>query len=110
MEAAVVRAFGEPLSVVEMDVPTPGFGEAVVKLSASGVCHTDLHAAHGHWPFKPTLPFIPGHEGVGEVAFVGRGVQSVREGDHVGVSLVYSSCGMCNFVRATVKCYVRRLN
>jgi alcohol dehydrogenase, propanol-preferring len=56
-----------------------------VKIAASGVCHTDLHAAEGDWPAKPTLPFIPGHEGVGYVAAVGADVKSVKEGDRVGV-------------------------
>jgi hypothetical protein len=58
MKAAVVRAFGQPLTIEEMPVPRPGPGEVLVKLVASGVCHTDLHAADGDWPVKPTLPFI----------------------------------------------------
>jgi propanol-preferring alcohol dehydrogenase len=52
----------------------------LVKVVASGVCHADLHAASGDWPLKPTLPFIPGHEGAGVVAAVGAGVSAVREG------------------------------
>ena len=54
-------------ALVEGPVPTPGPGEALVKLISSGVCHTDLHAAEGDWPVKPKLPLIPGHEGVGTV-------------------------------------------
>jgi propanol-preferring alcohol dehydrogenase len=63
MKAAVVHAFGQPLAIEEVSVPTPGAGQILVRIAASGVCHTDLHAAQGDWPVKPTLPFIPGHEG-----------------------------------------------
>ena len=65
MKAAVVRSFGKPLVIEEMKVPTPGPGEVLVKVVATGVCHTDLHAADGDWPVKPVPPFIPGHEGAG---------------------------------------------
>ncbi|MCK2184556.1 alcohol dehydrogenase AdhP [Halomonas getboli] len=95
MQAAVVRAFGEPLSLEEVEVPRPGRGEILVKVAASGVCHTDLHAAHGDWPVKPEPPFIPGHEGVGHVAAVGEGVTHLKEGDRVGVPWLYSACGHC---------------
>jgi propanol-preferring alcohol dehydrogenase len=71
MRAAVVRAFREPLTIEERPIPTPGPGEVLVQVVASGVCHTDLHAANGDWPVKPTLPFVPGHEGAGIVAAVG---------------------------------------
>ena len=60
MKAAVVRAFGEPLSIDEVPVPTVRRGEILVKIAASGVCHTDVHAADGDWLVKPALPFIPG--------------------------------------------------
>ncbi len=56
MRAAVVTAFGEPLEVQSLELPTPGPGEVLVKLETSGVCHTDLHAAHGDWPVKPQPP------------------------------------------------------
>lgn len=94
MKAAVVRAFGEPLVIEETPVPSVGRGQILVKIAASGVCHTDLHAAEGDWPIKPTPPFIPGHEGVGDVA-VGPGVGHLREGDRVGVPWLYSACGHC---------------
>jgi propanol-preferring alcohol dehydrogenase len=74
MQAAVVEKFGKPLVVREVPVPTPGLGQALVEIIASGVCHTDLHAAEGDWPVKPTLPFIPGHEGAGIVVALGTGV------------------------------------
>lgn len=66
-----------------------------MRVRASGVCHTDLHAVTGDWPVKPTPPFIPGHEGVGEVAALGAGVTGVREGDRVGVPWLYTACGHC---------------
>ncbi len=74
MKAAVVHEFGAPLRIEEVRIPTPGLGQIVVKVAASGICHTDLHAASGDWPVKPRLPFIPGHEGVGHVAALGQGV------------------------------------
>ncbi|NYZ61916.1 alcohol dehydrogenase AdhP [Luteimonas deserti] len=95
MKAAVVRAFGAPLVIEEVAVPRPAAGEILVRLGACGVCHTDLHAAGGDWPVKPTPPFIPGHEGVGHVVAVGSGVTRVREGDRVGVPWLYSACGGC---------------
>ena len=95
MKAAVVRAFKEPLVIQEVPVPTPGAGQILVKIAASGVCHTDLHAADGDWPVKPKPPFIPGHEGVGHVAAVGAGVSHVKEGDRVGVPWLYTACGHC---------------
>jgi len=67
MKAAVVEKFGQP----------PGPGQALVKVVASGVCHTDLHAADGDWPIQPVLPFIPGHEGAGIVAALGPGATHV---------------------------------
>ncbi|BAK65368.1 Zn-dependent alcohol dehydrogenase [Sphingobium sp. SYK-6] len=95
MKAAVVRAFGKPLVIEEVKVPEVGPGQILVKVAAAGVCHTDLHAAEGDWPVKPTPPFIPGHEGVGHVVAVGAGVAHVREGDRVGVPWLYSACGHC---------------
>lgn len=97
MKAAVVHAFGEPLRIEEVPVPQAGPGQILVNIKASGVCHTDLHAADGDWPVKPTLPFIPGHEGVGYVAAVGAGVKHVKEGDRVGVPWLYTACGHCEY-------------
>ena len=96
MKAAVVREFGKPLVIEEVKTPEPGPGEIQVKIEACGVCHTDLHAAHGDWPVRPNPPFIPGHEGGGFVAGVGAGVTHVKEGDRVGVPWLYSACGHCD--------------
>ncbi|QVM86396.1 MULTISPECIES: alcohol dehydrogenase AdhP [Novosphingobium] len=95
MKAAVVREFGKPLVIEEVQVPRPGPGQILVKIAATGVCHTDLHAAEGDWPVKPNPPFIPGHEGAGHVVAVGQGVTHVKEGDRVGVPWLYSACGHC---------------
>ncbi|WP_411881880.1 alcohol dehydrogenase AdhP [Polaromonas sp. YR568] len=95
MKAAVVHEFGKPLRIEEVPVPTVAPGTVLVKIVASGVCHTDLHAADGDWPVKPSLPFIPGHEGVGYVAAVGAGVTTVKEGDRVGVPWLHTACGHC---------------
>ena len=97
MRAAVVRAFGTPLSIEEVPVPTPGPGQVLVKIEASGVCHTDVHAADGDWPVKPSPPFIPGHEGAGIVAGLGPGVTGLREGDPVGIAWLHDACGACEY-------------
>lgn len=97
MKAAVVERFGEPLAVREVPVPTPGPGQVLVEIAASGVCHTDLHAAEGDWPVKPTVPFIPGHEGAGMVVALGPGVTHLKEGDRVGIAWLHSACGHCEF-------------
>jgi propanol-preferring alcohol dehydrogenase len=99
MKAAVVHEFGQPLSIEEMPRPEPGPDEILVQVQASGVCHTDLHAADGDWPVKPKLPLVPGHEGVGYVAAAGTNVTTVREGDAVGVPWLYSACGTCQHCR-----------
>lgn len=97
MRAAIVHAFDQPLRIEEVAIPEPGPGDVLVKIEASGVCHTDLHAARGDWPVKPNLPFIPGHEGVGRIAKVGAGVTHVKEGDAVGVPWLYDACGYCTY-------------
>ena len=97
MQAAVVEKFGEPLVVREVSVPQPGPGQALVEIFASGVCHTDLHAAEGDWPVKPTLPFTPGHEGAGIVVELGPGVTHLKVGDRVGIAWLHSACGHCKF-------------
>lgn len=95
MKAAVVPALGRPLEIREVPVPEIGPGQVLMRVRASGVCHTDLHAAEGDWPVKPTAPFIPGHEGVGEVAAVGPGVTHLKEGDRIGAPWLHTACGRC---------------
>ena len=97
MRAAVVETFGQPLQIREVPVPSPGPGQALIKIIATGVCHTDLHAADGDWPVKPKPPFIPGHEGAGIVVKLGPGVTHLKEGDRVGIAWLHSACGHCEF-------------
>lgn len=99
MRAAVVHQLGSPLTIDELELPKPDYGEALVKLETSGVCHTDLHAAHGDWPVKPTPPFVPGHEGYGTVVAVGDGVDDLKVGDKVGNAWLWSACGRCEYCR-----------
>lgn len=99
MRAAVVPELGQPLAVTELELPQPGPGEVLVKLETSGVCHTDLHAARGDWPVKPTPPFVPGHEGCGTVVATGDGVEDLRVGDRVGNAWLWSACGECEYCR-----------
>lgn len=95
MRAAVVHAFGQPLTIEEVPRPTPGHGQVLVQIEASGVCHTDLHARDGDWPVTPTLPFIPGHEGVGRIVEIGEGVEGIAVGDAVGIPWLHTACGAC---------------
>lgn len=97
MKAAVVHEFGQPLKIEEVELRAPGRGEIAVKVKASGVCHTDLHAVDGDWPVKPNLPLIPGHEGIGEVVEVGPDVDNVEVGDIVGMPWLYTACGSCEY-------------
>ena len=95
MRAAVVREFGAPLVIEERPVPEPGPGEVVIQMEASGLCHTDIHAAHGDWPVRPAPPFVPGHEGVGIVVAAGEGVTSPPLGQRVAVPWLGYACGTC---------------
>src|SRR6516165_9617618 len=97
MKAAVVRAFGKPLTIEDVPVPQPGPGEVLVKVKACGVCHTDLHAASGDWPVKPVPPFIPGHEAAGVVAALGPDVAGLKIGDAVGVVWLHDACLRCEY-------------
>ena len=97
MKAAVVRAFGKPLVIEDVPVPVPGPGEILVKVKACGVCHTDLHAASGDWPVKPSPPFVPGHEAAGVVAALGPDVTDFKLGDAVGVAWLHDACLRCEY-------------
>src|SRR6201992_2354982 len=97
MKAAVVHEFGRPLVIEDRPIPEPGPGQITVRMEASGLCHTDIHAAHGDWPIKPNPPFVPGHEGVGIVHAVGDGVTSSRIGQRVAGRWLVYACGACRF-------------
>jgi len=93
-KAVICRELNQPVVVEEIEVAGPGPGEAMIKLSACGVCHSDLSATNGTIPFPP--PLILGHEGAGVVVEVGSGVTDVVVGDHVLSSFV-AMCGTCRY-------------
>jgi propanol-preferring alcohol dehydrogenase len=97
MRAAVVPGFGQRLVIEDRPMPEPGPGQVVVRMEASGLCHTDIHAANGDWPVTPTVPFIPGHEGVGIVTELGDGVTSPQIGQRVAVPWLGYACGTCRY-------------
>ncbi|AYF28306.1 alcohol dehydrogenase AdhP [Micromonospora tulbaghiae] len=97
MRASVVTAFDRPMEITERPVPEAGPGEILVRVEASGLCHTDIHAARGEWPVKPTPPFVPGHEGVGLVEQVGPGVTEHAVGDRVALPWLGWACGTCSY-------------
>ena len=97
MKAAVVTSFETPLTIEERQVPEPGPGQVLVRMEACGLCHTDIHAAHGDWPVKPTPPFVPGHEGVGIVTALGAGVTNRAVGDRVAIAWLGHACGHCDY-------------
>ena len=93
--AAVAFAAGEPLQVVEIDVAPPRAGEVLVRIHATGVCHTDAFTLSGDDP-EGLFPVVLGHEGGGVVVEVGEGVTSVKPGDHV-IPLYTAECRKCKF-------------
>lgn len=97
MKAAVLHALKEPLRIERLPIPEPGYGELLIKVTACGVCHSDLHAVDGDWTPLPAIPLIPGHEVAGKVAKLGPGVSGFSPGEEVGVPWMYSSCGHCEF-------------
>ncbi len=97
MKAAVVTDFSAPLEIREVPIPEPGPGDVLVRMETSGLCHTDIHAAHGDWPVKPAPPFIPGHEGIGVVVELGAGVTERAVGDRVAIAWLGYACGKCRY-------------
>lgn len=97
MKAAVVPSLGAPLEIREVDVPSPGPGQVLVEIEASGLCHTDIHAARGDWPVKPKPLLIPGHEGVGRIVEVGPGDTDLAVGDRVALPWLGLACGHCRY-------------
>ena len=102
--AAVVHDFASPLTVEAVPMPALRPGQVRVKVEACGLCHTDIHAANGDWPIKPSPPFIPGHEGVGIVTELARGEHAVGDrthkvavGDRVAMPWLGYACGCCNY-------------
>ena len=94
MKAAVLYEIGKPVKVEEVTLDEPQANEVLVKVAATGVCHTDLHFIKGDMP-QP-LPVVLGHEGAGIVEKVGPGVTTLKPGDHVIMMVAYS-CGKCRY-------------
>ena len=99
IRAAVLEEFGQPLVVQEVDLAEPKAGEALVRLAACGVCHTDLYTASGADP-SGYAPCVLGHEGAGVVEAVGPGTTLVASGDHV-ITLFAPECGECVHCRSS---------
>ena len=98
MRAMVLERPGESLKLVERPDPLPSDGEVRVRVSACGVCRTDLHVVDGELP-DPKLPIVPGHEIVGRIDLVGRNVGSLAVGMRVGIPWLGQTCGHCRYCR-----------
>ncbi len=97
MKAAVLHRIGDGLKIETVARPRPGPGEVLIKVTACGVCHSDLHAIEGDWTPHPALPLIPGHEVTGHVEELGAGAAEFAKGDRIGVPWMFWSCGTCEF-------------
>ena len=99
MRAMMLERLGEPLKPVERPDPQPSRGEVRVRVSACGVCRTDLHVVDGELP-DPKLPIIPGHEIVGRIDALGAQVEGLTVGMRVGIPWLGHTCGTCAYCRA----------
>jgi propanol-preferring alcohol dehydrogenase len=99
MKAMVLEKPGMPLRMVERDTPEPRAGEVLVEVRACAVCRTDLHVVDGDLT-EPSLPIVPGHEIVGEIAALGGGATDLAIGDRVGIPWLGHTCGTCRFCRS----------
>jgi propanol-preferring alcohol dehydrogenase len=96
MHAMVLKKIGTALEWTELADPQPGPGEIRVKVSACGVCRTDLHVVDGELP-DPKVPIIPGHEIVGRIDLLGAGVEGLKIGERVGIPWLGHTCGVCPY-------------
>lgn len=96
MHAMLLKKIGTALEWTELADPQPGPGEIRVKISACGVCRTDLHVVDGELP-DPKVPIIPGHEIVGRIDLLGPGVEGLRVGERVGLPWLGHTCGVCSY-------------
>src|SRR5512143_85668 len=92
MKAAVCYEYGKPLVVEDVNLDPPAKGQVKVRLAATAICHSDIHALRGELPFP--LPMVAGHESAGYVDEIGPDVTNVKKGDPVVCSLI-ASCGEC---------------
>lgn len=93
-KAAVLLEAGKPFEIMELELDGPGAGEVLIKYTAAGLCHSDLHLTDGDLP--PRYPIVGGHEGSGIIEEVGPGVTKVKPGDHVVCSFI-PNCGTCRY-------------
>ena len=98
MRAMVLHEAGSPLLLEERAIPAPGPGQILLRVSACGICRTDLHIIDGELN-EPKLPLVPGHQIVGRVVASGKGSAAFREGDRVGVPWLGATCGICDYCR-----------
>jgi len=96
MHAMVLKALGSPLEWIELPDRQPGPGQIRIKVTACGVCRTDLHVVDGELPY-PQLPIIPGHEIVGRIDAIGPGVKGLSMNERVGVPWLGHTCGACPY-------------
>jgi alcohol dehydrogenase, propanol-preferring len=105
MKAMVLNKTGsilqnpEPLTMTDLPIPEPGNQEILIRVSACGVCHTELDEIEGRMP-PPTLPVVLGHQVVGTIVKTGEDPQMLKPGDRVGVAWIYSSCGVCIYCKS----------
>ena len=92
--AAVVYETGKPIVIEELELDTPQMGEVLIRYTHAGLCHSDVHVAHGD--LEARLPMVLGHEGAGIIEEVGPGVSRVKVGDHVVCSFI-PNCGVCRY-------------
>lgn len=97
MRAAVLRDFSLGIQLEDLPIPEPKPNQVLVRILASGICHTDLHAIHGTWDKKPILPLIPGHEGVGFIEALGSKVTGFSLDQKVLIPWVGRTCRTCSF-------------
>lgn len=95
--AAIATGLNEPLQIVELDLADPGPGQVMLRMLASGLCHSDLHAMDGK--LVQRFPFVPGHEGLGEIIALGEGVTDFAIGDRV-IPYLIPQCGRCSFCQS----------
>ena len=93
-QAAVVYEPGKRIEIEELDLDKPQSGEVLIRYTYAGLCHSDIHVAHGD--LEARMPMVLGHEGAGIIEEVGPGVTRVKEGDHVVCSFI-PNCGTCRY-------------
>ena len=93
-KAAVVYEPGKRIEIEELDLDGPKDGEVLIRYTHAGLCHSDIHIAHGDLPAR--LPMVLGHEGAGIIEEIGPGVTRVKPGDHVVLSFI-PNCGVCRY-------------